>query len=61
VLYMAALSASKFNPKIRVFYERLLGTGKEKKLALTACMRNLLVIMNAMVRDNSPWCCSAID
>lgn len=61
VLYMAALSASKFNPKIRVFYERLLGTGKEKKLALTACMRKLLVIMNAMVRDNSPWCCSAID
>jgi transposase len=60
VLYMAALSASKFNPKIRVFYERLLGAGKEKKVALTACMRKLLVIMNAMVRDNSPWCSSAV-
>ena len=61
VLYMAALSASKCNPKIKVFYERLLGRGKEKKVALTACMRKLLVMMNAMVRDNAAWRCSAID
>jgi transposase len=55
VLYMAALSASKSNPVIRVFYERLLANGKEKKVALTACMRKLLVILNAMIRDSKPW------
>lgn len=52
VLYMAALSASKFHPKIKAFYERLLLAGKEKKVALTACMRKLLVILNAIIRDN---------
>lgn len=55
VLYMAALSASKTNPVIRDFYERLLANGKEKKVALTACMRKLLVILNAMIRDLKPW------
>lgn len=55
VLYMAALSASKSNPVIRAFYERLLANGKEKKVALTACMRKLLVILNAMIRDAKPW------
>jgi transposase len=55
VLYMAALSAKKHNPFIRTFYERLLRHGKEKKVALTACMRKLLVILNAMVRTNQPW------
>lgn len=55
VLYMAALSAKKHNPFIRKFYERLIRHGKEKKLALTACMRKLLVILNAMVRTNLPW------
>jgi transposase len=54
-LYMAALSASRFNPAIRVFYERLLDNGKEKKVALTACMRKLLTMLNAMMRDNQPW------
>lgn len=55
VLYMAALSAKKFNPVIRTFYERLLKHGKEKKVALTACMRKLLVILNAMMHTNQPW------
>lgn len=55
VLYMAALSAKKYNPIIRKFYEDLLRRGKEKKVALTACMRKLIVILNAMVRTNQPW------
>ena len=55
VLYMAALSAKKHNPFIRTFYLRLVQHGKEKKVALTACMRKLLVILNAMLRSNQPW------
>lgn len=55
VLYMAALSASKHNPKIRQFYEHLIARGKEKKVALTACMRKLLVILNAILRSKQPW------
>lgn len=55
VLYMAALSAKKHNPFIRTFYARLIQHGKEKKVALTACMRKLLVILNAMVRTSQPW------
>jgi transposase len=55
VLYMAALSAKKFNPLIRKFYERLIKHGKEKKVALTACMRKLLVILNAMMHSQQPW------
>ncbi|MGW8319909.1 MAG: IS110 family transposase [Candidatus Promineifilaceae bacterium] len=54
-LYMAALSGSKSNPVIRAFYERLLANGKEKKVALAACMRKLLVILNAMLRDKETW------
>jgi transposase len=54
-LYMAALSASRFNPVIRDFYQRLVAQGKEKKLALAACMRKLLTMLNAMMRDNQPW------
>ena len=54
-LYMAALSASKHNPTIRSIYERLLAKGKLEKVALTACMRKLLVILNAMIRDMEPW------
>lgn len=52
VLYMAALSASKHNPRIKAFYDHLLRMGKEKKVALTACMRKLLVILNAIIRVN---------
>jgi len=55
VLYMAALSASKHNPKIKAFYNHLVDMGKEKKVALTACMRKLLVILNAMIRANQPF------
>lgn len=55
VLYMAALAAKKFNPVIKKFYERLIKQGKEKKVALTACMRKLLVILNAMMHFNQPW------
>lgn len=55
VLYMAALVSSRSNPVIRTFYERLLANGKEKKVALAACMRKLLVILNAILRDRKPW------
>lgn len=55
VLYMGALSASRWNPVIKEFYERLLTAGKKKKVALTACMRKLLTILNAMIRDGKPW------
>lgn len=56
VLYMGALVAARYNPVIRDFYHRLLAAGKPKKLALTACMRKLLVILNSMLRHRSTWC-----
>ena len=55
VLYMAALVASRCNPVIRTFYQRLLAKGKPKKVALTACMRKLLTILNAMVKHRTAW------
>jgi transposase len=55
VLYMAALVASRRNPVIRAFYERLRAAGKPAKVALTACMRKLLVILNAIARSGTPW------
>ncbi len=55
VLYMGALAASRYNPIIRDFYQRLVAAGKPKKLALTACMRKLLVILNSMLKHRSPW------
>lgn len=54
-LYMAILTAIRFNPVIKEFYERLIGRGKLKKVAMVACMRKLIIIMNAMLRDNSDW------
>jgi len=54
-LYMAALSAIRCNPVIRAFYRRLRDRNKLKKVALVACMRKLLTILNVMVRDNKPW------
>ena len=57
ILYMATLSAVRFNPVIREFYERLSGRGKKTKVARTACMRKLLTILNAMVRDGNHWVC----
>ena len=56
VLYMSALVASRHNPAIRDFYQRLLAAGKPKKLALVACMRKLLVILNSLLKHGSPWC-----
>ena len=54
-LYLAALVATRHNPIIKDFYQRLLAVGKPKKVALTACMRKLLTILNAMVRSNTVW------
>ena len=54
-LYMGTLSATRYNPIIRDFYQRLLTAGKPKKVALVACMRKLLVILNSMLRHRSPW------
>ena len=55
VLYMACLSATKCNPVIRQFYERLRGQGKVFKVAITACMRKMLTILNALMRKQVPW------
>lgn len=54
-LYMPTCAAIQHNPVIRAFYQRLVAAGKPKKVALVACMRKLLVILNAMVRDNKHW------
>jgi transposase len=54
-LFMAALIASRFNPVIRDFYGRLRAAGKPKKVALVACMRKLLTILNAMLKHREPW------
>jgi transposase len=54
-LYMAALVASRHNPQIRVFYQRLLASGKPKKVALVACMHKLLLQCSAIVRTQTPW------
>lgn len=55
VLYMGALVAARFNPIIRAFHARLVASGKLPKVALVACMRKLLTILNAIVRDRTPW------
>jgi transposase len=55
VLYMATLAATRFNPVIKSMYDRLLKNGKQKKVAIIACMRKLLTILNAMIRTNSSW------
>ena len=55
VLYMGALVASRHNPAIRDFYQRLLAAGKPKKVALVASMRKLLVTLNTMLKHGSPW------
>jgi transposase len=59
-LYMATLVATRRNPIIRTFYQRLLATHKPKKLALTACMHKLLSILNAMIRRQARWCAPAL-
>lgn len=55
VLYMATLVAIRHNPKIRAFYSRLVAAGKAKKVALTACMHKLLVVLNALLKQDRPW------
>ena len=54
-LYLSAMVATRFNPDIKRFYERLVSAGKHKKVALTACIRKIVTALNAMLRDNVPW------
>ena len=54
-LYLAALCGRRWNPRLKVFYDRLIAAGKPKKVALIACARKLLTILNAMLRDNERW------
>ena len=55
VLYMATLAGIRGNPVIKEFYRRLIKAGKVRKVAIVACMRKLLIILNAMVKHNTPW------
>lgn len=55
VLYMSTLSAIRYNPVIKAFYQRLCQAGKPAKVALTACMRKLLTILNAILKHRQPW------
>lgn len=55
VLYMAALVATRFNPQVNRFYQRLLSKGKAQDVALTECIRKLLSILNEMVRNGERW------
>ena len=61
VLYMGALVAARYNPVIRAFYLRLVAAGKPKKLALVACMRKLLTILNVMVRTHTRWLAPTVE
>ncbi len=54
-LYMGTLAAARCNPAVRAFYQRLCAAGKPKKVALTAGMRKLLTILNAMLARRTPW------
>ena len=55
VLYMAATTAIRSNPAIKEFYQRLSARGKPHKVAMVACMRKIVTILNAMARTNTPW------
>jgi transposase len=55
VLYMGTLVATRYNPRMKAFYQRLLAAGKLKKVALTACMHKFLTILNAMLKHRTPW------
>lgn len=57
---MGTLAAVRFNPVLKQFYERLRHKGKPAKVALTACMHKLLIILNAMVKNHTPWLSQAI-
>jgi transposase len=58
-IYMATIVAVRWNAKIKEFYQRLCSSGKAKKVALVACMRKFLIILNTMLKNNTPWRCSA--
>ena len=55
VLYMAALAATRLNPRLRTYYQRLVAAGKPPKVALVACMRKLLVLCNALCQKQTTW------
>ena len=55
VLYMATLTATRYNPVIQEFYQRLVAAGKKKKVALVACMHKLLTILNTIIKEQQPW------
>ena len=55
VLYMSTLSAVRCNPVLKIFHQRLIAAGKKPKVALTACMRKLLTILNAMIKNQTSW------
>ena len=57
-LYMATIVAVRWNANIKVFYQRLCASGKAKKVALVACMRKLLIILNTMLKNNTSWRCA---
>jgi len=54
-LYMAALTATRSNPVVKAFYRQLIARGKPHKVAMVACMRKILTVLNAMLRTNTPW------
>ena len=54
-LYMPALVAARFNPDLKAVYQRLIRAGKQPKVALTALMRKLVILANALLRDDRPW------
>ena len=60
LLYMATMSAIRYNPPIRAYYEHLLGKGKIRKVAIVACARKMLLCLNAMVKANEPWQASKV-
>jgi transposase len=55
VLYMAAVAATRFNPDLKLFYQRLRAAGKPAKLALTAVMRKMVVLANALIKEDRCW------
>jgi transposase len=58
---MAAIAACRFNPAIQNFYQRLLQGGKRKRVAITACMRKLLTILNVVLKQQQPWRLDTLD
>ena len=55
ILYMPAIVACRFNPDLKAKYDQLIAAGKPQKVAITAIMRKLIILANALLRDNRPW------